>query len=164
MYLSKNQFASLVKFSPIVAIDLCIVGSKGILLGKRNNPPAKKYYFVPGGRVRKNEDLNSALQRIFKDETGSDLKDFNCKKKFLGVYEHFYNDNFLDDQNFNTHYIVLAYLIELTEEEFQKKISINKQHSDLIWYKSFYNFDIENIHINTIAYFSHENLKTFLNE
>tara|TARA_B100000242_G_C43030808_1_gene480204 strand:+ start:823 stop:1317 length:495 start_codon:yes stop_codon:yes gene_type:complete len=164
MYLSKNEFASLVKVSPIVAIDLCIVGSKGILLGKRNNPPAKKYYFVPGGRVRKNEDLNTALERIFKDETGSDFKHFNFKKMFLGVYEHFYTDNFLDNHNFNTHYIVLSYLIEFPEEELENKLSINNQHSDLIWYKSFYDFNIKNIHENTIAYFSHEHLKTFLNK
>ena len=31
----------------------------------------------------------------------------------------------------------------------------------MIWYKIFSDFNIKNIHKNTIAYFSHENLKTF---
>ena len=53
--------------TPLISIDLIILNSNDeILLGKRNNRPAKGYWFVPGGRIRKNETLKQALSRIAK--------------------------------------------------------------------------------------------------
>ena len=45
--------------------------------------------------------------RILKQELGYKLISEN-RKTFLGVYEHFYDDNFLGNQDFKTHYIILA--------------------------------------------------------
>ena len=49
MYLSRNQFSNIVRKTPLIAIDLCILRDRKILLGKRLNAPAKDFYFVPGG-------------------------------------------------------------------------------------------------------------------
>ena len=95
MFLTKENFSELVRLGPLVAIDLCILSSKGILLGKRNNAPARSFYFVPGGRIRKNEKIDYALTRILKEETNISNKLNYLDKKLLGVYEHFYEDNFL---------------------------------------------------------------------
>ena len=35
------------------------------MLGKRNNPPAKNYFFVPGGRIRKDESINDKQKEDF---------------------------------------------------------------------------------------------------
>ena len=43
----------------MITIDLCITNNEKILLGKRNNPPAKNFYFVPGGRIRNQNLLKS---------------------------------------------------------------------------------------------------------
>ena len=61
------------------------------LFGLRNNKPALGYYFVPGGRIFKNEDYNKTILRILKKELG--LKFRNIKYSIIGIYNHFYNDN-----------------------------------------------------------------------
>lgn len=55
-------FKTIVDNTPLISIDLIIYNAKSeVLLGKRNNPPAKAHYFVPGGRIYKNEKS----QRLF---------------------------------------------------------------------------------------------------
>ena len=60
MFLDKKDFSELIKKAPLIAIDLCIVHKRCILLGKRINNPAKNFFFVPGGRVLKNEKIKNA--------------------------------------------------------------------------------------------------------
>ena len=143
-------------FAPLVAIDLCIMSSEGILLGKRKNAPAKDSYFVPGGRIRKNETLDSALNRIIKEETNiSENLNFS-NQNLLGVYEHFYEDNFFGNKEYNTHYIVLAYLIKVIEVEIKDKIISTDQHSEFLWYRKNSKINNKEIHQNTRDYFDHE--------
>jgi colanic acid biosynthesis protein WcaH len=161
MYLSQTDFSSLIKVSPLISIDLCILRDREILLGRRKNSPAKNYFFVPGGRIFKSELKKNALIRLLKNELGYSVKtDFDKFIKFLGVYEHFYSDNFLDNSEFNTHYVVLAYLIP-----YEYLIQVNKevdksQHSEYIWYQ----LDAPNsneylIHKYAMEYFKHPILK-----
>lgn len=107
--LDSEIFAHIVKHTPLIAIDLIIKNSEGrVLLGKRVNAPAKGYWFVPGGRIYKDETIEEAFSRIFFSETGHKL--LIDSAKFLGVYEHFYENSF-HDENISTHYIVLGYEI-----------------------------------------------------
>ena len=132
------------------------MSSEGILLGKRKNAPAKDSYFVPGGRIRKNETLDSALNRIIKEETNiSENLNFS-NQNLLGVYEHFYEDNFFNNKEYNTHYIVLAYLIKVIEVEIGDKIISNDQHSEFLWYRKNSKINNKEIHQNTRDYFDHE--------
>ena len=151
MFLSNSDFEEVIKKTPMIAIDLCITNNEKILLGKRNNPPAKNSYFVPGGRIRKSEPIKKALNRLIYDETGRTLKTDN-QIKLIGIFEHFYDDNFLGNSDFNSHYIVIAYslpLIMLTDinSDFQ-----NKQHSEYLWVDYNKPSDL-NIHQNTKTYF-----------
>lgn len=121
MRLDKTLFATIVSHTPLLSIDLIVRNSEGkILLGKRRNEPAKGYWFVPGGRVFKDEHLDAAFERIAKEELGIDIK--RKEAEFLGVYEHFYNNNVFND-NFSTHYIVLGHKIAIEEN-----ITLNDQH------------------------------------
>ena len=151
MFLSNSDFEEVIKKTPMIAIDLCITNNEKILLGKRNNPPAKNSYFVPGGRIRKSEPIKKALNRLIYDETGRTLKKDN-QIKLIGIFEHFYDDNFQGNLDFDSHYIVIAYslpLIMLTEisSDF-----LNKQHSEYVWVEYKKSSDL-NIHKNTTAYF-----------
>ena len=73
----------------------------------------------------------------------------------MGIYEHFYEDNFLGNNKFKTHYIVLAFLISFDQIDKISDVPFHKdQHSNYIWY------DLENkiikdigIHKYTYSYF-----------
>ena len=55
-WLPPEAFAHIVAHAPLVAIDLLVQDTQQrLLLGWRNHPPARGYWFVPGGRIRKNE-------------------------------------------------------------------------------------------------------------
>ena len=74
MKLPIDRFRNVVRDAVLVSLDLLIVNDKAeVLVGRRQNPPAKDWLFVPGGRVYKEERLTDALQRISVSETGVDL-------------------------------------------------------------------------------------------
>lgn len=106
--LPDEVFAQVVENAPLIAIDLLVEDQdRRVLLGCRSNPPAKGTWFVPGGRLWKNETLAGAFERITRDELG---QAFGLEQSiFVGVYQHFYPDNFLGEHRGGTHYIALAH-------------------------------------------------------
>lgn len=132
MHLDKKTFSNVVANTPLISIDLIVKNKEGqVLLGKRVNKPAQDSWFVPGGRVFKDEKLDDAFSRIVYDELGIKLS--RSSAIFYGLYEHFYDNNVFNDK-FSTHYIVLAHVIRL--EVLPK---LNNQHSSYKW------FDIEEL-------------------
>jgi colanic acid biosynthesis protein WcaH len=70
-YLEPQLFAALVEHTPLISIDLVIENSQGeILLGERTNRPAQGMWFVPGGRILKDELMQDAFLRLTQDELG----------------------------------------------------------------------------------------------
>ena len=60
--LSHSDLNTVIRLAPLVAIDLIIRDPQDrILLGLRNNEPAKGYFFVPGGIILKDEPLAEAF-------------------------------------------------------------------------------------------------------
>lgn len=54
MFLRQEDFATVVRSTPLVSLDLIVENAQGeFLLGKRLNRPAQGFWFVPGGRVQK---------------------------------------------------------------------------------------------------------------
>ncbi len=134
MYLSKSDFSQLIKNAPLVAVDLCILKGSKILIGKRNNSPAKGFFFVPGGRIRKSETIENAQKRILKNELGITLcKENKNPPKNIGIFEHFYSDDSSNSNQYSTHYIVLAYLVHYEIISKIETISLKDDHSELIW-------------------------------
>lgn len=114
--LNIQTFIDIVKATPLVSVDILLVrGGKDILLGLRNNRPAQGYWFVPGGRILKNEKIEQALVRIAEKELGiaALLDNEDLQPVFHGAYEHMYDDCFAGDIGVSTHYVVLAYKIEV---------------------------------------------------
>jgi len=134
--------------TPLVSIDLIVKNEAGqVLLGRRTNQPAKGYWFVPGGRILKNERLDEAFLRLSGEELGFSVP--SARSRFLGVYEHLYPDSSFDP-NVGTHYVVLGYelITNLKLDALPKK-----QHNDYQWFKIEELLASHNVHANTKAYF-----------
>lgn len=148
--MNEKDFLKIVDATPLVSIDLVVRNTTGeILLGKRVNRPAKGYWFVPGGRIRKNERLSEAMQRIAEAELGISIK--LSEAELLGVYEHIYDDNFFEEEGINTHYVVLGYAYELDDSI---EVTLDQQHSEAIWWSVDDLLNSAEVHDNTKAYFT----------
>lgn len=131
--LSHDDFLAVVSATPLVAMDLVLVrGGTEILLGLRNNRPAQGYWFVPGGRIRKNETMRAALARVARTELGLTLADLPETPRYLGAFEHFYTDCFAGDTGVSTHYVVMGNLVQLPTGA--ELAAADAQHSDLRWW------------------------------
>jgi colanic acid biosynthesis protein WcaH len=144
--LSENMFKRVVASTLLVSIDLLVRDSQGnILLGKRVNRPAQGAWFVPGGRVLKDEPTEQAYIRLLKIELGID-KTSSC---FKGVYQHFYEDNF-SEETFTTHYVVLAYEVIFTGNIASLPVA---QHHDYRWFSKMALLNNDDVHKHTKWYF-----------
>jgi len=117
MWLSDIDFRLVVGATPLVSMDLVVQNQEGkILLGQRLNRPAKGFWFVPGGRIRKNETLDQAFRRLTQDELGRVYE--RSDSRLLNVYEHFYQDSVYGkgDNDPDTHYVVLGYHLQLSSD------------------------------------------------
>ncbi len=108
--LDDQTFETVINSTPLISIDLLVKKDNKILLGKRTNKPAQGYLFSIGGRVYKNETIDNAMIRIASNELNISLK---LRPGFIGVFEHFYDDSVF--QGVSTHYVNLAYEIEIAE-------------------------------------------------
>ncbi|WP_456380290.1 GDP-mannose mannosyl hydrolase [Hydrogenimonas sp.] len=127
MFLEREIFSTIIEYTPLVSIDLIVMnGRKEVLLGQRVNEPAKGFWFVPGGRIFKDERIDEAFGRISREELGREFEISTAK--FLGVYQHFYDNNVFND-DFSTHYIVLGYLLQ-TDGDLPLD---ERQHDDYRW-------------------------------
>jgi colanic acid biosynthesis protein WcaH len=124
-YLTGDVFKIIVENTPLVSVDLIVKHRDQVLLGKRVNKPAQGYWFTLGGRVLKNESIETAIQRIGKVELGIII---NSNPKFIGVFEHLYDDSIFDAVS--THYVNLAYEIEVSGLEDLP----TDQHNEYRWF------------------------------
>ena len=142
--LDNATFKTIVDSAPLISIDVLAKRNNKILLGKRVNKPAQDYYFSIGGRIRKNETIDNAMTRIFQNELNIELQ---SKPKFIGVFEHFYNDSIYEDVS--THYVNLAY--EYEAEEIPNLPT--EQHDEYKWFTIDELLQSEQVHKYTKDYF-----------
>jgi len=146
MMLTKKELLEVIERAPLVSIDLIVTNRKGhILKGKRNNRPARGSWFVPGGRIRKEENLNSAITRLGENELNTKLTRDDVR--FIGVFEHKYEDNFDNVEGISTYYVVLAY--ECCKELDTNELPL-EQHSAWKW---FCESQSNEVHKYSAAYF-----------
>ena len=130
-WLSRDTFRTIVDTAPLISIDLLVRDSAGrILVGKRVNRPAKGFWFVPGGRILKNETIAEAFLRLTETELGQKIDIGSAR--YLGLYEHFYEDSIFSDDGsqVSTHYVVNGFEIHL--DEGQKALPY-EQHNEYRW-------------------------------
>jgi colanic acid biosynthesis protein WcaH len=148
--LDEGDFLDIIRLTPLVSIDLIVTdGNRRVLLGQRRNRPAQDSWFVPGGRVRKGETLDTAFTRVVRDELGIASVQRSSSRLF-GVFEHYYDDNFAGVPNITTHYVALAYSITLSGSV---PIGRFDQHSDYAWLLPTEVLTRDDVHPNAKAYF-----------
>lgn len=144
--LPQDTFKTIVASTPLISIDLIVRDPQNnVLLGKRVNRPAQGYWFVPGGRVLKDESIDQTFIRLLKIELGID----KVNAIFKGIFQHFYDDNF-SEENFTTHYIVLAYEVIFNGDIASLPVA---QHNDYRWFSEMTLLNHDDVHKHTKWYF-----------
>lgn len=147
-FLSADIFSSIIRYTPLISIDLIVKDNRGsILLGERLNRPAKGFWFVPGGRIRKDERFEQAFDRLVKEELGLEFP-FE-KAQFIGPFEHHYTDNVFGE-SFSTHYVALGFEINIEERPNQIPCV---QHNNYKWFSRNEILNNEIVHQYTKWYF-----------
>ncbi len=147
--IDKNSFLQIIDSTPLVSIDLILEDQQGrILLGKRTNRPAKGFWFVPGGRIKKNERLEEAIKRISSTELGTEIN--FSQAQLIGVFDHIYQDNAYEADGINTHYVSLGYKVKITDDFLIKPDS---QHSGIKWWSKDALLNDSHVHQNTKKFF-----------
>jgi colanic acid biosynthesis protein WcaH len=135
--LSNEEFIEVIDRTPLVSIDLVIRDDRGrILLGRRVNEPAAGKWFVPGGRIHKENNVDAAEKNI--DATFESIcekeileKHSRSEARLINVYTHIYDTNVYKTPGISTHYVVLAHELCL-----DKPINLTStpQHSEFKWF------------------------------
>lgn len=150
MYLDKDTFATVIQNTPLVSLDLIVINKNNkVLLGQRLNRPAKGSWFVPGGRILKNESLGTAFKRLTLEELGIQIN--MNGSELLGPFDHFYDDNAINDA-FSTHYVAIAYVLRV-KVELTRNLPLNDQHSKYKWFEVDELLKSRNVHEHTKLYF-----------
>ena len=151
--LDRDTFKTIVDKTPLISIDLVVRNSAGeVLLGQRLNKPAQGFWFVPGGRILKDESIANAFKRLTLNELGItiDIKD----ARYLGLYEHFYPDSIFSDDTIqssvSTHYVVNAFEVILPESN----VALPKeQHGEYHWFSEDELLASDEVHDHSKWYF-----------
>jgi len=150
MFLSRNDFVQVLRDAPLVSIDLVVRDEVGrVLVGLRVNRPAQGSWFVPGGRIYKDERIDDAFLRISHAELGRAIPRVGAS--LLGVYEHLYADNALAIPGLSTHYVVIAYQMRVNAASL---VLPGGQHEQFRWMDANEILDDAAVHPNTKAYFA----------
>ena len=146
--LPRETFDLVVRHAPLVSFDLLVRDAQGrLLVGRRTNRPARDTWFVPGGRIEKDERLAAAFRRITRAELGVEVE--LEAARFVGYFEHHYPDNRAGLPGFGTHYVVLAH--EIAGRTFASLP--NDQHTAYRWLSDAEALADPEVHENTKAYF-----------
>ena len=149
MWLEDEAFKQVIASTPLISIDLIVRDTEHrVLLGERLNRPAQGYWFVPGGRIQKDETISVAFARLVSEELG--ISKAIDEATFFGVYQHLYQDNVFDEVG-STHYIVLAFELILSSLD---ELSLpDIQHGKFDWFSEADLLVDKSVHGNTKDYF-----------
>jgi colanic acid biosynthesis protein WcaH len=122
--LVKRSFASVVKNTPLVSMDLIIKNKQGkYLLNLRGNPPAYNKWFFFGGRIPKAKDreqsfneifeeaFNELIEREFHGKLKADFKNTQFTKLMVHQYEEDFDGKTVSIED-GFQYVVLCYEFE----------------------------------------------------
>lgn len=134
---------------PLVSIDLVMVRNGAeVLLGRRLNRPAQGTWFVPGGRILKDERIAQARARIILRELGEAVPTEGWR--LIGAFDHLYPDNFAGAPDVSTHYVVLAFRLDV--DGAGPALCMDDQHESLDWMPMAAAVDDPRVHENSKAY------------
>ena len=122
-----KEYKYILENMPVFCVDMILCKDKKVLLAKRKNNPGKGKWWVPGGRILKNEKINDAVIRKMKEEMGIKAK----IKKDTGIYEYFSKSGFFPDLISGTHNIAQVFVVEMDGEN--QRINLDSQGVECKW-------------------------------
>lgn len=125
MLVSNKLYKQFAQNFPIICVDGIIVQNGKYLLVKRQNEPLKEEWWIPGGRLYKDETLEKGFRRKIKEETGLDVR----VVARIGFYEESFKLNDLGIDSKHTISIVFI----ATPIDPSQKIKLDKQSSEYKW-------------------------------
>jgi colanic acid biosynthesis protein WcaH len=158
--LDDATFKTVIDNTPLISIDLVIRDAEGqVLLGQRLNRPAHGFWFVPGGRILKNESLEAAFRRLTLVELGVEVDIADAR--YLGLYEHFYGDSIYTDESkgvdVSTHYVVNGFEVVLTSAKNLTTSTLPaEQHGAYQWFLEEALMTSDEVHVHSKWYFDKE--------
>ena len=148
--LDRNTFLHVVQHAPLISMDLLIPYQDQLLMGRRINEPARGSWFVPGGRIRKNETLEQAFERLCQAELGLTLA--LDQARLVGAFTHHYDSNFAEAPGVSTHYVVLGYQLPASCLDPALTSLPVEQHAAYAWVGP--QEKAKPVHPNSAAYFA----------
>ena len=127
MILAHDDYKNFLSKMPILCVDCFVVNDQGeYLLVKRRNDPLKGEYWVPGGRLHKNERLVDAVHRKMREEIGVDVEIIEN----VGFFEEFFQESEQSAEG-GVHSISIVYLVK----PLSFNIKLDDQSSEWGWFK-----------------------------
>lgn len=124
--ISDSEYKKILENMPVCCVDLIINHNKKVLLIKRKNKPVKGQWWVPGGRVYKNEKLGEAVIRKAKEELGIEVK----IERELGIYETFFDKGPFPNLKTGVHTLNITFIVKPLENQ---EIKLDRASSEYKW-------------------------------
>jgi ADP-ribose pyrophosphatase YjhB (NUDIX family) len=115
-WIDARLYKKIVEVMPIPTVDAITTYKKKFLLLLRNNSPVKDNWWLPGGRIMRNENFDMAVLRQLYEET--DLKGWI--KRRVGVINQIFPE---------VHTISIYYHVEVDDDE----VILNEEHREYRW-------------------------------
>lgn len=120
--LPQKEFKYIYSRVPRLCVDLIIQSDEGIILAKRDIPPALGFWHLPGGTILLGENIEQALKRVAQREVHLEIE----TQELLGVIE--YSKEIAPGHSQS---IALAYLVKVVGG----KLSGSKEAKDVKFFK-----------------------------
>ena len=124
----RKEYEKILENMPIPCVDLVIHKDGKILLVKRKNKPMKDEWWVPGGRILKNETLREAIPRKAREELGFDVE----VEKELGTYDNLFEDSAFENVKTGTHTVGVTFIVKPKDKNFE--IKVDETSEDFKWF------------------------------
>lgn len=123
-----KDYKMILENMPIVCVDGVIINEDNeYLLVRRINEPMKNVFWIPGGRLLKNETLEEGIRRKMKQELDIYVK----VEKLLGFFEEFFERS-SNEISSGLHVISFVFLLAIHN---QSDIKLDDQSSEWKWSK-----------------------------
>ena len=119
MLIEKDLYSKIREVIPTLCVDMVVTNWRNeFLLIKRTQSPAKGQWWLPGGRVFKNETLEQAVLRKAKEEIGVDV----TFRDFISVEETIFKKD-------NVHTVNAVFHVTY----YGTDINLHETHSTSVW-------------------------------
>jgi len=104
------------QYKPVKAtVGAVVVSERGVLLERRNNEPFSDYWCIPGGHIEFGEEVEPALDREVREETGLLVTD----RKVLGYYTEYFPE-------LEWHAVALVFIVHVSGTETRQEEEVKE--------------------------------------